>query len=180
MAATTGARGDQALDRAGVSGLRRSQLPPERHLPHAAFSDTRPQLFTVSPCDYRTRSFPDQLKARRAVVLKLSAASTHWLLQNPTVLTVALAHWSLPWKGASLPGTILRSHESVAAQLAGEFPNSPPGARVPIPERSAAGGACAACQSSASANRLTSLWVGPSSWWGSESLRTATPKPGCG
>ena len=63
--------------------------------PYSALPNTNPQLLAARLCACRTRSFPDKLRTRRTVVLKLSAASVHWLLQNPTVLTVALADWSL-------------------------------------------------------------------------------------
>lgn len=154
-----------------------SPAPP----PYAAFPGTDPRLLTVRPCVRRTRSCPNQLKARRAVVLKLSAASTHWLLQNPTVLTVALAHWSPHWKGASLPGASLRSHESVAAPaFRVEFRTH---LREPsrVPARiGARGGVCTAGQPALSIRSLGDAPPGGMERLGeSESLRKVTRKPVC-
>lgn len=98
--------------------------------PYSALPNKKnnPRLLTVRPWDCRTRSFLEKLKARRTVVLKLSAASVHWLLQNPTVLTVALADWSLHGRGAGLPGASLTRVRRLSFWH--EIPNPPPGALV--------------------------------------------------
>lgn len=60
-------------------------LRPQPHPTQAP----RPPL-TFSP---QQVPIPDRLQQCRPTLLKLSAPSTHWLLQNPTVATVAFVHW---------------------------------------------------------------------------------------
>lgn len=102
--------GDWALGRpATQSGPHRRQplsaphLRPQSHLagtqlPHTVSSEKVP--------------ITDQPYKFRPTLLELSAPSTHWFLQNPTVATVALSHWSLWHWGRVFRGKSQISRES--------------------------------------------------------------------
>lgn len=53
----------------------------------------------------------DRIQHDKLRKLKLSALSAHWLLQNPTVATVALAHWPLWQRGRAFRGKSQISRE---------------------------------------------------------------------
>lgn len=70
---------------------------------HPGHRPSRPAIPSHGPARPRTAIPHRQIRAGSeprqtfavALRLKLSALSTHWLLQNPTVSTVALTHWLL-------------------------------------------------------------------------------------
>lgn len=79
-------------------GGRRDRAQPGPPRPRPARAPRRPPT-----CSSQRAPIADRPPPRRPALLKLSAPSTHWLLQNPTVATVAFAHWPLTAREAGLP-----------------------------------------------------------------------------